>query len=299
MMKPGEQKLAKALNMPPLSVREEKRRAELEEIVTKNFNAFYAVGCALKEIRETKLYRIDYWTFDDYCIDLWDMCSRRAEQHIAASKVVDNLIAFTAENPKNPVSGDYSELDQKNANHGSHFDILSPENEELAAVETNGGEKSAKVSNDGEKEPDTVSLSDAKKTSGVILNSETSNSENRRFPQNERQARILAKLPPEQQPIVWQTAVEAAGDEKITAKHIRKTIRSMTTETVKAVVKAAKDELDKTRKEKTSKKFIETYNAFYEQVSKERLLQWRNTDKKAVLRHLKILYTVISSEIEA
>ena len=40
--------------MPPMSVREKKRLAELEGVVTANFKAFYEVGCALREICERR-----------------------------------------------------------------------------------------------------------------------------------------------------------------------------------------------------------------------------------------------------
>ncbi|MHB1350078.1 MAG: hypothetical protein ACYCYR_09415 [Desulfobulbaceae bacterium] len=75
----------------PLSVREEKRLAELEQIIQDNFRGFVAVGQALAEIRDSRLYRVDYPTFEDYCRDLWDMSHRRADQLIAAKSVIDNL----------------------------------------------------------------------------------------------------------------------------------------------------------------------------------------------------------------
>lgn len=77
-----------------LSTREEQRLAELEQIIKDNFLGFVAVGQALAEIRDTRLYRVDYPSFDDYCRKLWDMARRTADQLVSASKVVENLSAI-------------------------------------------------------------------------------------------------------------------------------------------------------------------------------------------------------------
>jgi hypothetical protein len=79
-----------------LSVREEKRLAELEQIIQENFRGFVAVGQALAEIRDSRLYRVDYPTFEDYCRDLWEVSHQRASQLIAAKTVIDNLATIVA-----------------------------------------------------------------------------------------------------------------------------------------------------------------------------------------------------------
>ena len=85
------------LDGPPLSVREKKRLAELEDVVTRNFKAFYDVGCALREIQQSMLYRETHHTFSDYAKDLWDMARRTAYQYIEAVDVVDRLIPLSSE----------------------------------------------------------------------------------------------------------------------------------------------------------------------------------------------------------
>jgi hypothetical protein len=75
----------------PLSVRETARLAELEQIIQENFRGFVAVGQALAEIRETRLYRRIRPTFEDYCRDLWEMSYQRAFQLEASAKVIGNL----------------------------------------------------------------------------------------------------------------------------------------------------------------------------------------------------------------
>lgn len=74
-----------------LSPVEETRLAELETVIKENFAGFVAVGNALAEIRDGRLYRQDYKGFEDYCRDLWDMSHQRADQLIASKSVIDNL----------------------------------------------------------------------------------------------------------------------------------------------------------------------------------------------------------------
>lgn len=75
----------------PLTVKEEKRLAELEQIIRDNFMGFVMVGKALAEIRNSSLYRTTHNTFEDYCKDLWDMQRAHAYRLIDSSKVIENL----------------------------------------------------------------------------------------------------------------------------------------------------------------------------------------------------------------
>lgn len=80
----------------PLSTTEAKRLTELEGLITRNFKAFYDVGCALREIQQRMLYRNTHERFDDYCKDLWDMARAYAYRLIGAADIVDNLIDFNS-----------------------------------------------------------------------------------------------------------------------------------------------------------------------------------------------------------
>ena len=71
-----------------LSRSEKTRLAELELLLK---DAFYRAGQALKEIRDSRLYRDEYATFEDYCRDKWDIARNYANKVIAASEVVKNL----------------------------------------------------------------------------------------------------------------------------------------------------------------------------------------------------------------
>ena len=66
--------------------------AELEDIISENIGAFYRVGCALREIRESKLYKLrGFRSFEDYCAERWDMSKVYAYRLESASNVIDNL----------------------------------------------------------------------------------------------------------------------------------------------------------------------------------------------------------------
>ena len=83
--------------VPPMSVREKKRLTELEEVVTTNFKAFYEVGCALREICDSLLYRETHTNFADYVKDLWDLQRAYAYRLISSADVVDRLIPYAPE----------------------------------------------------------------------------------------------------------------------------------------------------------------------------------------------------------
>lgn len=65
--------------------------AYLEVIVERGLRAFWEIGQALKQIRDKRLYRQGYRTFDDYCINRWEMSRRSAYQLIEAARVYENV----------------------------------------------------------------------------------------------------------------------------------------------------------------------------------------------------------------
>ncbi|MCB0205745.1 MAG: hypothetical protein KDH89_13065 [Anaerolineae bacterium] len=74
-----------------LTVPELNRRTELETTIERGLQTFVDVGLALMEIRDTRLYRADYGTFEDYCRERWGWTRQRANQLIASADVVSNL----------------------------------------------------------------------------------------------------------------------------------------------------------------------------------------------------------------
>lgn len=74
-----------------LSVPEHQRLDALEDVIEQGRKAFIEVGNALTEIRDSRLYRQDYETFEDYCRDRWQMERAHAYRLIEASEVVQVL----------------------------------------------------------------------------------------------------------------------------------------------------------------------------------------------------------------
>jgi flagellar motility protein MotE (MotC chaperone) len=74
-----------------LTIIEQNNLAELESTIERNLHAFYEVGFALMQIRDNKLYRESFTTFEAYCKEKWGMERNYANKLIQASAVVDNL----------------------------------------------------------------------------------------------------------------------------------------------------------------------------------------------------------------
>jgi hypothetical protein len=67
------------------------RLLECERVIERGLNTFVEVGAALLEIRDSRLYKDGYSTFEDYCRERWGMARNYANKMIAASEVVANL----------------------------------------------------------------------------------------------------------------------------------------------------------------------------------------------------------------
>lgn len=74
-----------------LDVSERDNFRELEAIVAKGIKSFIVVGNALKEIRDSKLYREHYKTFEKYVSERWKINRQRAYQLIEAAEAKSNL----------------------------------------------------------------------------------------------------------------------------------------------------------------------------------------------------------------
>lgn len=74
-----------------ITLDERSRLFQLEETIRQGLNTFVDVGNALLEIRDKRLYRQEYSTFEDYCNKQWNMARRTAYQLIDAAEVVENV----------------------------------------------------------------------------------------------------------------------------------------------------------------------------------------------------------------
>lgn len=77
--------------MEQLALWEQDKLTKCEIVIENGLRTFVDVGTALLEIRDDKLYRKDFDTFEDYCRGRWGMVARRARQLIDASEAVRNL----------------------------------------------------------------------------------------------------------------------------------------------------------------------------------------------------------------
>ena len=77
-----------------LSPREVQTLEHYEQIIAQGIKTFVQVGHALLTIREQRLYRESYTTFEDYCRQRWDLSRPYAYQLIEASQVVNRVSAI-------------------------------------------------------------------------------------------------------------------------------------------------------------------------------------------------------------
>jgi len=75
----------------PLSLHEERRLHECEKIITDGLDTFMEVGQALTEIRNRRLYRQEFKTFEAYAHQRWGIKRQRAYELMGASEVARNL----------------------------------------------------------------------------------------------------------------------------------------------------------------------------------------------------------------
>ncbi len=86
--KKPENTLIEIVNDEELSLEDEQDRLRLERQVER---AFYAAGCALRELRDRKLYRSTHKTFKEYCQDRFGFTRSHPYRLIDAASVIDNL----------------------------------------------------------------------------------------------------------------------------------------------------------------------------------------------------------------
>jgi hypothetical protein len=72
----------------------------LEKIVDAGMTSFVETGCALRDIRDRKLWRGAYDSFDAYCNGRFSIKQRQANRIIDASETVES---FEANRPKNTI----------------------------------------------------------------------------------------------------------------------------------------------------------------------------------------------------
>jgi hypothetical protein len=75
--------------------------AEHEAVIERGLNTFVEVGTALLAIRDGREYRATHAAFEDYCQQRWGMRRQRANELIAAARVVDEISSTDVPAPSN------------------------------------------------------------------------------------------------------------------------------------------------------------------------------------------------------
>lgn len=78
-----------------LTAPEVDRKAQLEATIERGMQTFVEVGLALMEIRDGRLYRAEYGTFEEYCQERWGWERRHAYRLIDAAAAVENVSNWT------------------------------------------------------------------------------------------------------------------------------------------------------------------------------------------------------------
>jgi len=79
------------LPMEILNIEESHELERCEVVIKQGLNTFIEVGQALRTIKEKRLYRISFKTFEDYCVGMWAFKRSEAYRLIDASVVISNL----------------------------------------------------------------------------------------------------------------------------------------------------------------------------------------------------------------
>lgn len=108
---------------PSLTPQESDRLRDCEETIEHGLQTFYEVGCALAEIRDSRLYRATYGSFENYCQERWGISRRRGDELIAAAAVVNNVrdaVPASLESERN--SAHVIPTNEAQANEIAHLD---------------------------------------------------------------------------------------------------------------------------------------------------------------------------------
>lgn len=77
--------------MNELSTEEKHSLVSCEKVIERGVSTFQETGIALMQVRDQKLYRVGYESFDDYLDKRWGLTNSRARQFIAAAKTVASV----------------------------------------------------------------------------------------------------------------------------------------------------------------------------------------------------------------
>lgn len=109
--------------------------AECEAVIQRSMDAFLDAGRALIRIRDQRLYKPRYQTFERYCIKRWNFSRQRSQQLMAAAEVIEIVSETEVYAPSAPPPTAMS----SNGNHEVYYErepvmapVPPPSNERIA-----------------------------------------------------------------------------------------------------------------------------------------------------------------------
>ncbi len=240
-----------------LTPAEQKRRVEIETKIFETVRQSYiTIGELLCEIGEKGLYKSTHRDFDDYCRDVLDMAARTANQHVQAFEVARNIASFIADLPEEKRLAIESFRKGQLTNQRNCADF--------------GGAKNTQQGTGASPQ--------------LLLPL---------LPANEGQARALFGLTPEEQREVWLKSLESAPEGKVTAAHVRATVRSLKGGKITETISRAK-RAKAPNSSRIGEEFNAAFTAFLAAVQAEVDSGWATTDRVSVVRHLDGIRAAIS-----
>lgn len=291
-----------------LEPHEELRLIECEAIIKADLKGFLAVGRALAEIRDNRLYRETHKTFEKYCKDRWDLSKGYATQQICGYEAVafleSKMVAIATKNTPESSPGmnmgiDPIDLDAFADKYIASYDerlseagsmCMSCEHRRSLAHKNKGvmipGQHGKCTHPDGMcPEYKEAALKAAQGDMG------DAGSEQHEIilPINEAQARPLTKLKdPDDQVKAWGIVLDQLNQgKKLTASLVNKAVKEVLGEVVKEKKASQKKELESTQL--VSNLFKKQYQVLLDIISGESNNNWKTSSKKEVVTWLKNL----------
>jgi len=88
------------VDVKQLELAQKNEKAKLELVIENGLNSFIEVGRALAAIKDKRLYRYEFKTFDEYCREKWQLTRQHVYNKIQASKAAENVNESLQTRPK-------------------------------------------------------------------------------------------------------------------------------------------------------------------------------------------------------
>ena len=282
-----------------------------EQAIEADLKGFLAVGRALADIRDNRLYRETHKTFEKYCKDKWDLSKGYATRQICGyetfSLLESKMVPIGTKNASEsspdmnmgiaPINLDdfadkyVASYDERMAEAGSmctscgHRKALAHKNKGVMIPGQHGKcthpDGMCPEYKDAALKAAQGDMGDAGSEQHEII-----------LPINEAQARPLTKLKdPDDQVKAWGIVLEQLNQgKKLTASLVNKAVKEVRGEVVKEKKASQKKELESTQL--VSNLFKKQYQVLLDIISGEQDSDWKTSSKKEVVTWLKNLVKI-------